>query len=194
MISPNRHRLAAPARATGTGRRSPGASRSSVRGDQGSQRRARGTGGTAGGAGALPLSGLPRAGGGERAVRGAGSGRVACWRGWCSRGGVEVCGAGQWIGWSRGQREARLIQIANNVGSCCCLGRRAAVGKLDPGGTGRRIGGDWEAKYGHPWCCWKPLSSGTVLPARAIGRPTGSGWGRRPDGAGRIATGPSRCR
>ena len=64
------------------------------RGDQGSQRRARGTGGAAGGAGALPLSGLPRAGGGEPAVRGAGSGRSPAGGGGVRGGGVEVCGAG----------------------------------------------------------------------------------------------------
>jgi hypothetical protein len=57
----------------------------------------------------------------------------------------------QWIGWSRGQREARLIQIANNVRFLLMPWVRVPrLGSRILGALGRRIAGDWEAKYDHP--------------------------------------------
>jgi len=56
----------------------------------------------------------------------------------------------RWIGWHRSQREARLNRIANN-------GRFLLLPWVDVphlgswilGALGRRIAGEWEAKYGH---------------------------------------------
>ena len=56
----------------------------------------------------------------------------------------------QWIGWSRGQREARLNRIANN-GRFLLLPWADVphLGSWILGALGRRIAGEWEAKYGH---------------------------------------------
>lgn len=57
----------------------------------------------------------------------------------------------QWIGWQRRQREARLNRIANNVRFL--LPPWVQVPHLASwilGALGRRIAGDWQVKYGHP--------------------------------------------
>ena len=57
----------------------------------------------------------------------------------------------QRIGWHRRQREARLNRIANNVRFL--LPPWVQVPHLESwilGALGRRIAGDWQAKYGHP--------------------------------------------
>lgn len=57
----------------------------------------------------------------------------------------------RWIGWTPGQRQARLSWIANNQRflilpfvSVRCLASHVL------GQVARRIAGDWQAKYGHP--------------------------------------------
>lgn len=56
----------------------------------------------------------------------------------------------RWIGWSCGQREANLKGIANN-GRFLILPwvRVTHLGSWILGALGRRIAGDWQAKYGH---------------------------------------------
>lgn len=57
----------------------------------------------------------------------------------------------QWIGWGRGQREARLIQIANHVRFLLLPWVGVPhLGSWILGALERRIAGDWQAKYGHP--------------------------------------------
>ena len=57
----------------------------------------------------------------------------------------------QWIGWSRGQREARLNCIANNVRFLLLPWVGVPhLGSWILGALGRRIAGDWQAKYAHP--------------------------------------------
>lgn len=57
----------------------------------------------------------------------------------------------QWIGWQRGQREARLNRIANNVRFLLPPWVQVPhLGSWILGALRRRIAGDWEAKYGHP--------------------------------------------
>jgi len=57
----------------------------------------------------------------------------------------------RWIGWSRGQREARLNRIANNVRFLLPPWVQVPhLGSWILGALGRRIAGDWESKYGHP--------------------------------------------
>ena len=57
----------------------------------------------------------------------------------------------QWIGWSRGQREARLNWIANNVRFLLLPWVGVPhLGSWILGALGRRIAADWQAKYGHP--------------------------------------------
>jgi len=56
----------------------------------------------------------------------------------------------RWIGWSRGQREAQLNQIANNVRFLLLPWVGVPhLGSWILGALGRRIAGEWEAKYGH---------------------------------------------
>jgi hypothetical protein len=57
----------------------------------------------------------------------------------------------RWIGWSPAQRQARLSWIANNQRFLIlpwvkvrCLASHVL------GGVARRIGADWQSKYGHP--------------------------------------------
>jgi hypothetical protein len=57
----------------------------------------------------------------------------------------------RWIGWSRGQREAQLNQIANNVRFLLLPWVGVPhLGSWILGALGRRIAGDWQAKYAHP--------------------------------------------
>jgi len=57
----------------------------------------------------------------------------------------------RWIGWGPRQREARLNRIANN-GRFLLLPWVGVphLGSWILGALGRRIAGEWEAKYGHP--------------------------------------------
>jgi len=57
----------------------------------------------------------------------------------------------RWIGWPRCQREGNLNRITNNVRFLLLPWVRVAqLGSWILGALGRRIAGDWEAKYGHP--------------------------------------------
>ena len=57
----------------------------------------------------------------------------------------------RWIGWQRGQREARLNRIANNVRFLLPPWVQVPhLGSWILGALGRRIAGDWQAKYAHP--------------------------------------------
>jgi hypothetical protein len=56
-----------------------------------------------------------------------------------------------WIGWERRQREARLLQIANNIRFLVLPWVGVPhLGSWVLGALGRRIAGDWQAKYAHP--------------------------------------------
>jgi len=57
----------------------------------------------------------------------------------------------RWIGWTRGQRETRLNRIANNVRFLLPPWVQVPhLGSWILGALGRRIAADWQAKYGHP--------------------------------------------
>jgi hypothetical protein len=57
----------------------------------------------------------------------------------------------RWIGWPRRQREGNLNRITSNVRFLLLPWVRVAqLGSWILGALGRRIAGDWEAKYGHP--------------------------------------------
>ena len=56
----------------------------------------------------------------------------------------------QWIGWSAGQREANLKRITNNVRFLLLPWVRVPqLGSWILGALGRRIAEDWQGKYGH---------------------------------------------
>lgn len=57
----------------------------------------------------------------------------------------------RWIGWHCRQREGRLNQIANNVRFLLAPWVQVPqLGSWILGALGRRIARDWQAKYGHP--------------------------------------------